>query len=101
MAGGRHVPPGLRVLSMRDNPEQQWFDLRQVAMDRLKSENQALMKRLKDLDESGVLPSTEVNLNGELVPRESWELANKEKQDLEELVKQKEKRLLRLQQVRR
>ena len=101
MAGGRHVPPGLRVLSMRDNPEQQWFDLRQVAMDRLKSENQALMKRLKDLDESGVLPSTEVNPNGELVPRESWELANKEKQDLEELVKQKEKRLLRLQQVRR
>jgi mitotic spindle assembly checkpoint protein MAD1 len=86
---------------MRDNPEQQWFDLRQAAMDRLKSENEALMKRLKDVEESGVRPSEGENqVGGELVPRASWELVNKDKQDLEELVKQKEKRLLRLQQVR-
>jgi len=86
---------------MRDNPEQQWFDLRQAAMDRLKSENEALMKRLKDLEESAVRPSEGENqVGGELVPRESWELVNKDKIDLEELVKQKEKRLLRLQQVR-
>lgn len=100
IAGGRHVPPGIRILSLKANPEQQWFDLRQTTMDQLKNENQALMKRLKDLDESGV-----GTLNGQdqagkdLVPRESWELVNKEKGDLEELVKQKEKRLLRLQQV--
>ena len=35
------------------NPEQEWFDLRQAAMDRFKGENQALMKRLKELEESG------------------------------------------------
>jgi len=86
---------------MRDNPEQQWFDLRQAAMERLKSENEALMKRLKDLEECAVRPSEgEIRVGGELVPRESWELVNKDKLDLEELVKQKEKRLLRLQQVR-
>ena len=65
-------------------------------MDRLKSENEALLKRLKDLEDSGV------KLGGaeDLVPRESWDQVVREKQDLEGEVKQKEKRLLRLQQVR-
>jgi len=35
----------------------------------------------------------------DLVPRQSWEVVNKEKTELEEVVKQKEKRLLRLQEV--
>ncbi|KAH9475542.1 Spindle assembly checkpoint component mad1 [Psilocybe cubensis] len=100
IAGGRHVPPNTRILSMKDNPEQQWFDLRQAAMDRLKSENEALIKRLKELEEGGVRMTNEGEGAGEdLVPRESWEAVNKEKVDLEEMVKQKEKRLLRLQQV--
>ena len=101
MAGGRLVPPNTRVLSLKDNPEQEWFDLRQAAMDRLKGENQALMKRLKELEESGA-QSTHMDDDGrntELVPRESWELVNREKKELEDTVKQKEKRLLRLQQV--
>ena len=69
-------------------------------MDRLKGENQALMKRLKELEESGA-KSTHIDdgRNTELVPRESWELVNREKKELEDTVKQKEKRLLRLQQV--
>ena len=85
---------------MKENPEQEWFDLRQAAMDRLKGENQALMKRLKELEESGAI-STHIDdgRNTELVPRESWELVNREKKELEDTVKQKEKRLLRLQQV--
>jgi mitotic spindle assembly checkpoint protein MAD1 len=103
IAGGRHVPPNVRILSMKDNPEQEWFDLRQAAMDRLKGENQALMKRLKELEESGVKSTHNMDdgerRNTELVPRESWELVNREKKELEDTVKQKEKRLLRLQQV--
>ena len=99
IAGGRHVPPNTRILSIKDNPEQEWFDLRQAAMDRLKGENQALMKRLKELEESGVKGSTTDDGGTELVPRESWELVNREKKELEDTVKQKEKRLLRLQQV--
>jgi mitotic spindle assembly checkpoint protein MAD1 len=103
IGAGRHVPPGVRVLSMKDNPEQQWVDLRQSVMDRLKGENEALMKRLKELEESGARVEGKEGDQGEaereLVPRESWELVTKEKTELEEVVRQKEKRLLRLQQV--
>jgi mitotic spindle assembly checkpoint protein MAD1 len=69
-------------------------------MDRLKSENGALIKRLKDLESSGVVDvQAGMSRGEELVPRESWEVLQKEKEELEEVVKQKEKRLLRLQQV--
>lgn len=98
IGAGRHLPPGVRVLTMRDNPAQQWVDLSQAAMDRLKGENEALLKRLKELEESGVVGGA--GDNAELVPRESWEVVNREKEDLEQELKQKEKRLLRLKQAR-
>lgn len=98
IGAGHHVPPGVRVLSLKQNPAQEWSDLRQAVMDRLKGENEALIKRLKELEESG--QSTTSGARGDdLVPRESWEVVNKEKTELEDVVKQKEKRLLRLQQV--
>ena len=97
IGGGRHIPPGVRVLSMRDNPAQQWADLSQAAMDRLKGENEALLNRLKELEEHGVVAG---HAGGqELVPRESLEVAQKERAELEDELKQKEKRLLRLKQV--
>ncbi|KAK0223443.1 spindle assembly checkpoint component Mad1 [Armillaria fumosa] len=100
IAGGRHVPPGVRILQLKENPLHDWVDLRQSAMDRLKGENEALIKRLKELEESGIKGAAASAQPGEeLVPRESWELVSKEKSDLEELVSQKEKRLLRLQQI--
>ncbi|KAK0480129.1 spindle assembly checkpoint component Mad1 [Armillaria novae-zelandiae] len=100
IAGGRLVPPGVRILQLKENPLQDWVDLRQSAMDRLKGENEALIKRLKELEESGINGvATSAQPGEELVPRESWELVSKEKSDLEELVSQKEKRLLRLQQI--
>ncbi len=98
IGGGRHVPPGVRVLSLHDNPAQQWVDLSQAAMDRLKSENEALLNRLKELENSGASTGHSGNKE-ELVPRESWEVVNKEKSELEEALKQKEKRLTRLKQV--
>ncbi|KAI0776999.1 mitotic checkpoint protein-domain-containing protein [Trametes elegans] len=100
IGAGRHIPPGTRVLCLRDNPAQQWEDLSRAAMDRLKSENEALLKRLKDLEESGARGSGGSASAEELVPRESYEVAVKEKTKLEDELKQKEKRLLRLQQVR-
>lgn len=96
---GNHVPPGMRVLCLRDNPAQQWTDLRQSVMDRLKSENEALIKRLRELESSGAVVDEGRVPRNDLVPRESWDVLDKEKKDLEEVVKQKEKRLLRLQQV--
>ncbi|KAF8637851.1 hypothetical protein AX17_002477 [Amanita inopinata Kibby_2008] len=106
IAGGRHVPPGVRVLSMRNNPEQQWFDLRQEAMDRLRGENEALLRRLGELEDkakqAGLQDESTAGEHAagpDLVPKESFELAMKERKELEDVVKQKEKRLLRLQQV--
>ena len=100
IASGAHVPPNIRVLSMRDNPAQNWTDLRQAAMDRLTNENNALLKRLTEIEEAGGHGEASAVTPGEhLVPRESWEKERKEKCELEEVVKQKEKRLLRLQQV--
>ncbi|TBU44830.1 MAD-domain-containing protein [Dichomitus squalens] len=98
IGAGRHLPPGVRVLSLHDNPAQQWEDLSKAAMDRLKNENEALLKRLKDLEENGVRGSGQ-DANVELVPRESYEAVNKEKEELEEELRQKEKRLLRLKQI--
>jgi len=66
-------------------------------MDRLKGENEALIKRLRELEDSG--HRTGAAEGNDLVPRQSWEVVNKEKTELEEVVRQKEKRLLRLQQV--
>jgi mitotic spindle assembly checkpoint protein MAD1 len=90
----------MRVLCLSDNPAQQWTDLRQSVMDRLKSENEALIKRLRELESSGAVVANGAVPRDDLVPRESWEVLDKEKKELEEVVKQKEKRLLRLQQVR-
>ncbi|RPD52551.1 MAD-domain-containing protein [Lentinus tigrinus ALCF2SS1-7] len=99
IGAGRHLPPGVRVLSLRDNPAQQWEDLSKAAMDRLRSENEGLMKRLKDLEESGARGSEQDPNHEELVPRASWEAVNDDKLKLQDELKQKEKRLLRLQQV--
>lgn len=99
IGAGNHVPPGMRVLCLRDNPAQQWADLRQSVMDRLKSENEALIKRLRELESNGTVVADGGVPRDDLVPRESWEVLDKEKKELEEVVKQKEKRLLRLQQV--
>jgi mitotic spindle assembly checkpoint protein MAD1 len=77
-------------------------------MDRLKGENEALIRRLGELEErvkesgGGLEMGGEQGTGkggGELVPRESWEQVCKEKEELVEEVRQKEKRLLRLQQV--
>ncbi|KAI0667550.1 MAD-domain-containing protein [Trametes maxima] len=100
VGAGRHLPPGTRVLCLRENPAQQWEDLSKAAMDRLKSENEALMKRLKDLEDSGARASgQQAGGDEELVPRESYEVVAKEKEKLEDELKVKEKRLLRLNQV--
>ncbi|KAF8836866.1 hypothetical protein BDN67DRAFT_973625 [Paxillus ammoniavirescens] len=67
-----------------------------------KNENEALIRRLRELESSGAVADTQApgaSRGEELVPRESWEVLHQEKEELEEVVKQKEKRLLRLQQV--
>ena len=101
IGAGRHVPPGVRVLSLCENPAQNWAELRQAALDRLKSENAALLQRLSTL----VPTSTDVKPAGteaeeqQLVPRASWAAVCEEKAQLEAELKQRDKRMLRLRQV--
>lgn len=109
------MPPGVRVLSLKDNPEQEWFDLRQKTMDKLKEENEALMKRLRDVEErlkdqpsrAAAAPNSSLDQNpnsgsdsdASLVPRASYDLMQSQHTALLSQIEQKEKRLLRLQQV--
>lgn len=97
IGAGRQLPPNTRVLCLRDNPASQWEDLSRKAMDRLKEENQALLARLKALDDNGIRSAGGVA--EDLVPRESLNVIQREKEELEESLKQKEKRLVRLRQV--
>jgi mitotic spindle assembly checkpoint protein MAD1 len=109
IGAGRHVPPGVRVLSLSANPAQEWADLRQAALDRLKEENAALLLRLSTLSSSSSTstsnpnpdPSTTTAKTEEeqLVPRASWLAVCEQKAQLEDELRQKEKRMLRLRQV--
>lgn len=95
IAGGRHVPPGVRVLSLRDNPLQEWVDIREEVVRRLQHENEVLIQRLAKVG------STPSNDDDGMVPRESYDLVNKEKLELKAKVEQGEKRLLRLKEIYR
>ena len=110
IGAGRHVPPGVRVLSLSANPAQEWADLRQAALDRLKEENAALLQRLSSLSSSSSEPNpptgtttpettTTADREEQLVPRASWLAVCEQKAQLEDEVRQKEKRMLRLRQV--
>ncbi|TEB24118.1 MAD-domain-containing protein [Coprinellus micaceus] len=103
IAGGRHVPPNVRVLGFGEQPDQKEMDVRRETVEKLRGENEALLRRIQVLEESGVRAG---NGNqgmggggGGMVPRESWEQVKREKGELEDVVRQKEKRLKRLQEV--
>ncbi|KAJ6610457.1 spindle assembly checkpoint component Mad1 [Mycena sp. CBHHK59/15] len=101
IAGGRHVPPGVRILTLRDTPDMPLRDtpeLRQTMMDRLKEENAALIHRIGALQRGGARAEG-VPDGDHLVPKESWDAVCKERDDLLGVVKQKETRLKRLKEV--
>ena len=97
----------MRVLSLSANPAQDWAERRQAALDRLK-ENAPRLQRLSALEASGrhTAPSAidtaaaaaaaRSSTTTELVPRASWAAVCQEKAQLEDELRQKEKRMLRL-----
>ena len=93
IAAGRHVPPNTRVLQLADNPEKQWFDLRQQTMDELRQENKALFDRLMDR------PHEPSSSSSSLIPPQSYTSLQSSLSDLQSQLAQKEKRLLRLDQI--
>ena len=101
IGAGRHIPPGVRVLTFKDNPAQQEVDLRQATLARLKSENEALLERLTALEAGGARPAVDSSSSqaSESVPRESWDVLKTEKMELQAAVEHKDKRIKRLQEV--
>ena len=102
IGAGRHVPPGIRVLCLRDNPAQRWADTRTEVLERLKNENRALLDRVKDLEtqvSASGAPSQDSNIREHYVPRESYEALVQSNDELVETAAQKDKRILRLQQI--
>lgn len=95
IAIGNTVPRNTNVLHIQANPASEHFALRKQELDRLKEENTALLKRLKNVEEGKGVSNDE-----QLVPWKSWDNVSTEKAELNNLVQQKELRLLRLQQVR-
>ena len=102
---GRHIPPNTRVLSMAQNPAQEWADTRTEILERLKKENEILLGRVSELEERLSSHSSEPSSPKEpketehLVPRASYDVLREELASLQSQLTQKEKRLLRLTQV--
>ncbi|KAF8674644.1 Mitotic checkpoint protein [Rhizoctonia solani] len=95
IAAGTHDEPGNRTLQLADNPEARWFAMREEEVGRMKEEINVLRARITE-GGSGVATAAD---GGDGVPRETYENLQREKEELEEVVKQKEKRLLRLKSV--
>lgn len=102
VGGGRHVPPGIRVLCLRDNPAQRWADTRNEVLERLKNENRALLERLESLENQVSTSGAATQLSKDsdhFVPRESYDALVQTNEELAQTVAQKDKRVLRLQQI--
>jgi mitotic spindle assembly checkpoint protein MAD1 len=96
IGAGRQIPPGMRVLMLKDNPAQQEVDLRRATLDRLKDENEALLGKLTALESGGCDANA---TSSDFVPKESWEVMKTEKAELALALEHKEKRIKRLQEV--
>ncbi|GAA5868651.1 hypothetical protein JCM3774_003613 [Rhodotorula dairenensis] len=83
-----------KVLEFRDSPDRVEHAVRSATLERLRSENDALLRRLADL-ERGLLATD----RQALVPRESLEAAQAESAKLREEVQQKEKMMKRITQA--
>ncbi|KAJ7031593.1 spindle assembly checkpoint component Mad1 [Mycena alexandri] len=104
IAGGRHVPPGIRVLTFRDTPDMVLRDnpeARQIELGRLKQENAALIHQLEGLQQGGARVANPADDGGaeHFIPKESWDAVCSERDKLQEEVKKGSKRLKRLQEV--
>ena len=93
---GAHLPPGVRILELIGNPAQVWFGNREDDVAKLKKENEVLRELVKDSSQS---LQVDRKVEG-MVPKATLEVIQKEKVELEQTIRDKEKRLLRLQQVR-
>ncbi|CAE6377797.1 unnamed protein product [Rhizoctonia solani] len=92
IAAGTHDQPGTRTLQLADNPEARWFAMREEEVGRIQEEINVLRACVAN---GGATPVD----RGNGVPQETYDNLRREKEELKELVEQKEKRILRLKSV--
>lgn len=94
---GAYNPATTKVLEFRDSPDRVEHAIRTATLERLKSENEALLRRISTLETSGVRSG---GAQGQgLVPKESLATLNTEIERLKTAVAQKDKMLQRISEV--
>jgi hypothetical protein len=98
---GAYNPETHRVLEFRDSPDRVEHAIRTATLDRLRTENEALLRRIGNLESSGVRATSQEGADRQdLVPKESLAPLNAEIERLKDAVLQKDKMLQRISQVR-
>lgn len=92
---GNLTPRDTNIVHIQANPAAEHFALRRQELNRLKEENSALLKTVTQLEKD-----LGISDDDQLVPRKTLDNAKTETNELVETLRQKELRLLRLQQVR-
>ena len=94
---GAYNPETTKILEFRDSPDRVEHAIRTGTLDRLRSENEALLRRIGNLETSGVRSSA--TSDQDLVPKESLTTLQAEIERLKTAVSQKDKMLQRISQV--
>lgn len=92
---GAYNPATTKVLEFRDSPDRVEHAIRTATLERLKSENEALLRRIGNLETGGVRTGG----TQDLVPKESLATLNAEIERLKTAVAQKDKMLQRISEV--
>ncbi|GAA5828613.1 hypothetical protein JCM3766R1_003760 [Sporobolomyces carnicolor] len=94
---GAYNPATTKVLEFRDSPDRVEHAIRTATLERLKSENEALLRRISTLETSGVRSGGAQGQD--LVPKESLATLNAEIERLKTAVAQKDKMLQRISEA--
>ncbi|KAH8556722.1 spindle assembly checkpoint component Mad1 [Umbelopsis sp. PMI_123] len=87
--------PKQRILQLKDNPASREQGIRQSMLDALKKENQELIARLQQSNDNPAM----MRIFESTIPEQSFENLQAENERMANTVAQKEKRILRMQQV--
>ncbi|GAA5929465.1 uncharacterized protein JCM15063_004157 [Sporobolomyces koalae] len=93
---GAYNPATTKVLEFRDSPDRVEHAIRTAALERLRTENDALLRRIETLETSGIRGGANQQ---DLVPKESLATLQAEIERLKTAVEQKDKMLQRISQA--
>ncbi|GAA6005728.1 hypothetical protein JCM11491_003987 [Sporobolomyces phaffii] len=96
---GAYNPATTKVLEFRDSPDRVEHAIRTATLDRLRTENEALLRRITNLEASGIRSGEGAEGQQDLVPKESLATLQAEVERLKTAVLQKDKMLQRISEA--